>query len=299
MAVPPILKSALVYIAQEKGYFKDNGINLELLEPSSGKKSVAALLEGRAQFAVSSRTPLTLAALEDKDFAIIASLGTCQNDIRITARKDKGIQSGDNLRGKKIGVQKGTSHQFFLELYLNKRAMDCSDANLVFGELDELQKGLKEGSLDALVSAVPNCTELLLDLGAIGLELTDPFVLDDSFLLSTGPGLEEDRDLIGAVLGALLQAEEFLRQSPEAHGLLGKILKMDPALLSTIIKDYDFSIGLQNGLVLAMKDEARWAMEGALVPPRSMPDYRSYIKEASLASLDYTRSALVSEVEQP
>jgi PAS domain S-box-containing protein len=88
------------YAAVEKGYFSEEGLEVALIEGRPPVTSIAALERGEAEFAVD--TPgLMLQRQQGKAIVVIAAIFQHSPTIVLT-RKDAGIASPHDLRGKRI-----------------------------------------------------------------------------------------------------------------------------------------------------------------------------------------------------
>jgi NitT/TauT family transport system substrate-binding protein len=112
VAAQPI--SAPVYVAYEKGFFKEEGLQVSLPSFGSGKDALALVLQGKAAFCTVAETPLVFAAINGKSFHIVATMAESTKYMKIVARKDRGIRSARDLSGKRIGVTMGTNAEYYL-----------------------------------------------------------------------------------------------------------------------------------------------------------------------------------------
>ena len=111
-------KSALLYIALDNGYFSDNGLEVTLKTFPSGKIGCEQLKAGKVDIA-----NISDFVLVDQVFGGTTSLRcvgaiAAADDHQLIARKDRGILTPSDLRGRKIGAPQGTSAQFFLGRFL-------------------------------------------------------------------------------------------------------------------------------------------------------------------------------------
>ena len=60
---------------------------------------------------------------------------------------------------------------------------------------------------------------------------------------------------------------------------------MAPALLARSFDPNDFTLGLDQSLLLALSDQARWAEEKNMVPSKDVPDFRDFVRAAPLTAL--------------
>lgn len=110
---------SLVWVAEHEGYFKQVGLDVEIQEYPSGKTALATMLETqKLDMVTAAQTPVMFNSFSRDDYAIMATMVHSDNDSKVLARKDHGIQSPADLRGKKIGVTKGSTGHFFLSRFL-------------------------------------------------------------------------------------------------------------------------------------------------------------------------------------
>ena len=107
--------TALVHIAQKKGYFLQEGLDVTAQTHLTGKAALQSVLEGKADFATVAETPAMFAIMKGEKISIIATTNTSQRNIAIIARKDKGILVPHDLKGKKIATTFGTVGEFYMD----------------------------------------------------------------------------------------------------------------------------------------------------------------------------------------
>ncbi|OHV37735.1 MULTISPECIES: ABC transporter substrate-binding protein [Pseudofrankia] len=132
--------------AKEKGYFKDAGLDVTILEGGTDIVPQTVLAQGKADFAIA-WVPKALASREQgaaiTDIAqIFQRSGTLQ-----VSFKDKNITTPADLKGKKVGDW-GFGNEYELFAGMTKANVDPSkDITLVQQQFD--MKGLLSGDIDA------------------------------------------------------------------------------------------------------------------------------------------------------
>ena len=96
--------SALFWIAKDRGYFSDHGVNVQLKTHESGLESATELLAGKIDLATVTEFLFARQIVEHPDLRILSVVGRTDN-MRIVARKDRGIKQESDLRNKRIGGQ--------------------------------------------------------------------------------------------------------------------------------------------------------------------------------------------------
>ena len=82
------------------------------------------------------------------------------------------------------------------------------------------------------------------------------------------------------------QAEAFLNSHQDkAKSIVAKRLNYDTAYMDAVWPAYIFSLSLNQALIVAMEDEARWWIANNLTNAKQVPDFLNYISENSLKSV--------------
>jgi len=80
------------------------------------------------------------------------------------------------------------------------------------------------------------------------------------------------------LLKSLAEAEEYIHAHPsEARATVQKRLNLDAGYVNTVWQQNQFSLTLDQSLVLAMEDEARWMIRNNLTNATAVPDFRNYL----------------------
>jgi NitT/TauT family transport system substrate-binding protein len=80
------------------------------------------------------------------------------------------------------------------------------------------------------------------------------------------------------LLNALVQAEEYAIRNPaEAKAIVRKALNLEASYMETVWSKNQFSLSLDQSLIAAMEDEARWMIKNNLTQEKTIPDFTNYI----------------------
>jgi len=102
------------YAAVDKGYFNDEGLEVTLVEGRPGIIPAQALARGEAEFAVDS-PEVMLQRQQGLPVVVIAAIFQHSPNIILT-RKDSGIATPHDLRGKRTMIEAGTDPEFLAML---------------------------------------------------------------------------------------------------------------------------------------------------------------------------------------
>ena len=76
------------------------------------------LLADKVDVATATGFVLALQGFKRSDLRAIGTISSSDN-VEVVARRDRGIKNPEDLRGKRIGVSKGTVNEFFLTAFLS------------------------------------------------------------------------------------------------------------------------------------------------------------------------------------
>ncbi|MHB8910296.1 MAG: ABC transporter substrate-binding protein [Syntrophales bacterium] len=287
IAYPLSMYSVLYQIAYAKGYFRAEGLEVIPQIHEFGKLTVNAMVEGKADLAISGDTVLMFAIAGGKKIRIVAENLTSKRNNAIIARRDRGITTPRHLEGRSIGVTMGTTGQFFLDSFLTVNGIDKKKVKLIAMTPEQMKDALAKGSVDAVSVWQPYITQLELALGNSGVVFYDVRIYSDMVCLSaTQEFVAKHPETIKKVLKALLTAERFVKDHPdESQRIVSEALKIDKALLAGIWDNLDFRVTLQQSLLVSLEDQSHWAQENGLVENREHPNYLDFIYMDALQSI--------------
>ncbi len=270
--------SASVYIAHEKGYFREEGLDATLRNYPAGHLCLAALLSGKADFATSAETPLTRAALEGKPFAVVAIIADIDRAVLIIARKDRGIANVSDLRGKKIGLVAGTAAEFFLHIYLTTSYIDPGEVRVINLAPEKVVDALLTGEVDAVSTWSPYTGILQDKLGGNGVVLHESGLYTMQWIVTVTRDLpRRDPDVITRFLRAIVRANRFITEKPaEARAITAKNCGMEAAALEKEWGNFTMKAALEQPMILALEDQARWMIKKEALT-RQTPNFLDFI----------------------
>ncbi len=270
--------SSLTLIADEKGYFKKYGLNVTIRNYPTGVVAMNELLAGNADFAYAAEFVGVSTSFLPADFRIITS--TSKSDvIALVLRNDRGISKPSDLKGKTIALPKGTAAEFFLGRYLTLNGMDIHDVTVRYLSPGELAASIESGDSDAVVIWEPNAYQITQKLGRNGTKWPAQGGQRFYWVTYTRADVIRDRPaMIRQYLHALNDAENFIyANEPEAKAIVQRRMNLTHDHMETMWGQHRFALSLDQGLVLAMEDEARWMAQQNMTGGRAMPSYLDMI----------------------
>lgn len=213
-------------LAQKKGIFEKYGLDVTLIEDQG--LSDAAEIRKNEQIDIWAYTLLdfltdyaTGVETEAQTFLIQDFSDGADGVITLP---EYNIEDVSELKGKKVGVEKGTVGEFFLQILLDRKKLTIADLDLVDMSYDDIPEAVQNKSVVAGVTyepdmgnAVNNGAVILVDTSQERGAIVDVFVAKTE-------ALKNNPEAYTQYARAMLEAGDFLRNSPEEAA---EILKDD------------------------------------------------------------------------
>jgi NitT/TauT family transport system substrate-binding protein len=109
VGVIPIVDTAPIWLGKSKGFFKEEGLDLDIQTASGGAAIVPGVVSGSYDFAFSNLTSVMVAKDKGLDLQFVANGATSTGDPKkdigaVVVPADSGIKSPKDLAGKKVSV---------------------------------------------------------------------------------------------------------------------------------------------------------------------------------------------------
>lgn len=287
IATPTQISSGAFYVANHEGMFSKRGIDVTLEPFILGKQALQAVMQNKADLAVAAETPFMFSVMKGEKIATVAALFGSRRSIAVVARKDRGINSAEDLRGKTIGTMFGTNAQFFIDTVLLAHAVEKSAVTILDIKPDAMVETLKNGDVDAVTVWNPDLAKLQQLFGDRVVTLYDEGIFVYRFLLiGKQEYIDKHPKEIQKILLALDDANKFIHRNPNPSQLLvGNALGMDSMYLHKTFDPNDFGLALDQTLLLALSDQTRWAIKQGLIAREPIPNYLNYIRQEALETV--------------
>lgn len=145
---------APLFVAQEKGYFRDRGLEVEFIAPSNPNDPPKLVAAGKADLAVSYQHQHQMQVDQGLPLVRVATLvATPLNSLVVLADGD--IKDIGDLKGKTIGYSVGGFETVLLKVMLEKGSLTLDDVKLINVNFS-LSPSLFTGSADGVIGAFRN-----------------------------------------------------------------------------------------------------------------------------------------------
>ena len=280
LAAEMSLLPATVWVAQSKGYFKKHGINLTIKEHDSGRNALESMLKDKSiDIATVAQTPVVFNSFKKEDYVIVATMAYSIDDMKLLARKDRGILKASDLPGKKVGLTLRSTGHYFMEGFLTHYGYSLQDVEVFDVNAASLKTKLETGELDAITSWEPHIYNTEEKMGANKLTKLispTPFRKDFFFTVSKRYSVEQS-DRVEQFLKAVIDGENFINSNPdESQAIVASRLNINLELVKTIWPVFIFDISLDQSILVNLEDEASW-VSGLSNEYKSVPNYLNFL----------------------
>jgi len=287
IALPEQLASGAVFAAQHQQLFLQNGLAVRQMRFLLGKQALQVVLDGGADFAIVADTPFMLAVLKGAPIAALATVYESRKTIAIVGHRARGISDTRSLGGKRVGTPFGTNAEFFLDTMLDVHGVSRASVELVNMTPEALVVAFRARQIDAMTVWNPDLSRLEGEFGSSMATIygEDLFVYrfllvaKQDYIAAHGPEVRQ-------VLTALKQAVDFIKENPErARTLMGAAVGMAPHLLKHSFDPADYTLVLDQSLLLALSAQTRWATAKGLVKAGPAPSHLEFVRPEPLTAV--------------
>ncbi len=270
------------FVAEKLGYFKDAGLDVELIQFSYGPPIIEAFTSKDVDFGLLGDLPAYSGIVNGVDLKIIGTYSSSTKSKGLLVRDDANIKELSDLKGKKISVPFGSNSQPLLYLYLEKGGVTEEDVEIINLSFTDSVTSIIAGDIQAavvgepqlsLASAEGNGVSIFAD--STGLKL---FV---NPIIGRGEFTEKYPELTAKFLGALEKAAEYATENvDEAAAIAAGATEIDEFAVKANLTKNELYLALPQEKIDALVTGAEQAYEFELIKEKI--DVLSYIDTSYL-----------------
>ena len=253
-------------VANAKGYFTQNGIQPQLVQFSYGIDTINGALADQVDVGLAADFA-ALSRFSSGDLRLLSFLNTGKAESTKYVARD-GITSPQQLKGKSIGVAKGTVGEYALAKYLDVNNIKPNEVKIQgFTSNAEEDAAFERGDIKGGFFAGVDLDKVLTVSGAkaIGSQADIPFQ-SRGFLIVKDKLLKEKPEAAKKIILALDEAAKFINQNPEQAAEIDANITHAPkdGLLRNL-KDTTSDIRLSDDDVKQLYDVYDYAVKNNLI----------------------------------
>lgn len=262
------------YVAKEAGLFEKNGLDVTINTGPSGSAMVPFLINDQVNAAYGSDLAGVINHNVDSNVVAVADGTYLVKWLSVVGRN---VQSLDELKGKRIGIAKGTGSEIFWSRVLEKKNLKAADFKIVDIEAPEMLAATERGDIDGFAVWEPWPTRTLQAVkGTKILQDAEGIYNNINFVYMNRGWIEKNRETAEKFMLSLVQANDLIGQDrPAAAKMVAKFLKMPLELAVELMPKVEFDMTWTDRAVATIKvAEDQLAAQKKLKAPL---DYTKYV----------------------
>ncbi|MGN0411356.1 MAG: ABC transporter substrate-binding protein [Candidatus Fimousia sp.] len=240
-------------IAQEKGYFEEEGLDVDLQLLTDPSVSTTMIASNEAQFySVSNYQAINLVD-KGTDVCLLAPTVNAGNTQVVVAGKDSGIVHAKDMEGKKMGYTDGAGVIVAVKNMCDDLDVDFDSIELVNLQASDMLASLESGDIDCFAAWEPwgiKAEEAGANVLFTGTKSYFPENKGDvdylDFMVAINANrkyVEENPEIAQAYVKAIIKATDYINNNMEdAAKIIAKKIDLDEDTCLSIMKKNDYHV---------------------------------------------------------
>lgn len=241
IAYTPWTGYGALFVAKEKGMFKNKGVEVELQSIEGVGDRKQALVAGKIQAMAASLDVSVSAAGEGVPMKFVWAFDSSNGADGLIVKKSKGIEKIADLKGKEVAFHRGSASHFLLSTLLEKNGLTDNDVKAVDMKASEAASAFMAGKVDAAITWEPHLGKAKAAGETVLATTKDTPGLIADVLAFREDMVKNNPETVQAVVAALAEATDFMNKNPEeTNKILADAFKMKPEEVAADIKTVKF-----------------------------------------------------------
>ncbi|MGF7158779.1 ABC-type nitrate/sulfonate/bicarbonate transport system substrate-binding protein [Rhodoligotrophos appendicifer] len=285
----PIVPYDSIWMADEKGIFEKEGLNITYRLFPSGTTALQSFRVGEGDILLGGDFPgVQYWVQNNKDYRLIAVIDRDPSSYVVTAKKD--ITKAEDLRGKRVATRVGSTVDWFLSAYLKAHGMTKDDIEVINLDGQVMPAALCNGDIDAFFFWQPYNNTAIETCPDIAHNLSDAkgYIPGFSIAAARPEWLEKHPEIAKAFLRGMLQGKEIAEKDKEAViAYADKNLSMPRAIVEAQWPVKNRIIALDDGVYADYCKLAEWMRDEKLM--EGPFDLKEFVWTKGLEEVDPSR----------
>lgn len=241
----------LMYIPQEKGYFTEEGVDVEIVQIADENQLASSLASNNVQMIISTSGTTTIFADAGIDAPQIFATSIGYGSDGLVVKDD--INDFADLKGKQIHLSLGTPSHFLFRYLIEEKGLRVEDFEFINGTADQIGAGFVAGQIDYGMTWEPWLSKaaeredgkVLITSRGVPEIITDTIVARRDLI-------EKRREDVKAVMRAFFKGVDFWKSNPtEANSIIAKnfnitLKEFEPMMATVKPLDYNGNLAKFN-----------------------------------------------------
>ena len=292
---------SFIYVAQEKGYFADQGLDVDIQMPADTNDSLKLVAAGKIDLALSYQPQILLARGENIPVRSIAAV-VRHPLVHLLTEANGNVSSPKDLDGKTVGYSSIPLYEAMVRTMISKDGGNPDNINLVDVGFD-LIPSLASGQADAIMGGFINHEQLILEKEGHAMKSINPvdYGVPDYYelvLTASEAGIEAKKDQLTRFVKAVQEGQKYVTEHPEeALSILlaheNETSPLDPeietkslAILLPLMNEEGQPFGRQE--MESWENVRAWLVEQDLIPESVKAEDAFITLQRRVTDLDFT-----------
>ncbi|WP_121773956.1 sulfonate ABC transporter substrate-binding protein [Acinetobacter bereziniae] len=247
---------------------KEKGVNVKWVEFPAGPQLLEGLNVGSVSFGESGEAPPIFAQAANSNLVYVANQPAAPLAEALIVPKDSPIQSVQDLKGKRVVLNKGSNVHYLLLKVLEANHLKLDDIQVVYLPPADARAAFEKGAVDAWVIWDPFFAAAEKQLNAKVIATGQNVVNNHQFYLADRKFAEQHPDVLKVVVNELNTTTQWVSQhQTDAAKLLEKPTGLPLDVLNTSISRMGFGVSpISNDVVKKQQDVADAFYQQKLIP---------------------------------
>jgi ABC-type nitrate/sulfonate/bicarbonate transport system substrate-binding protein len=256
------------YVAQQEGLFKKHGLDVRINTGPSGSAMVSFLINGQIESAFGSEIAGVANHNLDPNVVVVAQATRLVRWIAIVGRN---VDNLEQLKGKKIGVARGSGGEVFWLALVDKLKLNAADYTVVNVEAPEMIAALERGNIDAYAVWEPWVTRGLAAVKNTKVLRDQEGILEQGVYIYMNLGwIKKNPEQAEGFVRALIEATDVINKDRKraAKDVSDFLKSLDPQLVEQLMTKLRFEMVLDDFTVSLFRlAETQLKQQGKLTKP--------------------------------
>lgn len=241
------------YIAKEAGIFARNGLDVELKTGPSGSAMVGLLIGNQIQSAFGGEMAGIQSFNIDPNVVVAAEGSLLSRWFAVVGRNMTDLA---DLKGKRIGMPKGSSGELFWRVLLAQLGSKDADYDVVNVESPEIAAAMQRGNIDAAVTWEPWVSRIVENIPAAKvLKDSDGVFGARVYIYLNKKWAVQNQAAAASFMKSLLEANELIASDPaKGAAIIARYLNLDEKLTLSLMSKLRHDVRMDQGSIQNMID---------------------------------------------
>ncbi len=240
-------KYGILPIVKAKGELEKNlaaqGVQVKWVEFPAGPQLLEGLNVGSVVLGEAGEAPPIFAQAANPNLIYVANQPPAPSAEALIVQKDSPIQSVQDLKGKRIALNKGSNVHYLLLKLLEENNLTLNDIQPVYLPPSDARAAFEKGAVDAWVIWDPFLAAAEHQIHARVIANGEHLVSNHQFYLSDRQFAESHPQVLNTVVATLNQTTDWVKAHPDdAAKLLEKPTALEFDILKTSISRMGFGV---------------------------------------------------------